>query len=166
MKFMINPKIAEKLARKYLLNKKTNDGKFFFAHTKGVVSSVKILSKRFHLNVNKMISLAWVHDIGYFLSNSKNHAENSLKLLEEENISLTKDEKDCLLNHGTDKHPFSKEGKIMQIADKISIINEDFLEILLSKKDPTEEVSFVKMMQEKSIDSLNKLKYLGMNKND
>lgn len=158
---MLNPKIGEKLAKKYLLDKNTNDGNFFLAHTKGVVSSVKLLSKRFNLDMNKMISLAWVHDIGYFSNDLKNHAENSLKLLKNEKIDLTEEDKDCILNHGTGKSPFSKEGKIMQIADKISILNEDFLKVLLSKKNIKEdEISFVKMMCERAIEMLNELNTL------
>lgn len=162
---MINLKLAKKLARKYLLNEKTPDGDFLFAHTKGVVTSIRILSQRFGLEANKMISLAWVHDIGYFLNDPKNHAENSLKLLNNEKIYLTKKEKDCILNHGNGKKPFSKEGKIMQIADKISILHEDFLKILFSKKNiKDDEINFAKMMCGKSIEMLKKSKTFEGNK--
>ncbi len=153
---MLDPLRAEKIAKKYLLDKKTTDGDFFFAHTQGVVSAVKILSKRFKLNEDKMVSRAWVHDIGYFLNDMQNHADNSLKILKEEEIYLDEVDEDCILNHGNGKNPYSREGKIMQIADKISILNEDFLEILLSKKKVTsEETNFIKMMCEKAILMLN-----------
>ena len=103
---MLNPVIAEKLAKKYLLDKRTNDGEFFFAHTKGVVLSVQILSEKFNLDKDKMISLAWIHDIGYFLNDTKNHAKNSLRILDDEKIKLNEIDKDCILNHGTGKTPF------------------------------------------------------------
>lgn len=46
----------------------------------------------------------------------------------------------------------------MQIADKLSILNTDFLEVLLSKKNFKEdELDFVKMMCEKAIEMLKKL---------
>lgn len=155
---MLNPVVAEKLAKKYLLDKRTKEGEFIFAHTKGVVLSVQILSKKFNLDKDKMISLAWMHDIGYFLNDTKNHAENSLRILDDEKIKLNEIDKDCILNHGTGKTPSFLEGKIMQIADKLSILNPDFLEVLLSKKNFKEdELDFVKMMCEKAIEMLKKL---------
>lgn len=164
---MLTPKISEKIARRYLLNKKTIDGEFFFAHTQGVVEAVKLLSQRFELDRNKMISLAWVHDIGYFSNDAENHAENSLKLLNDERIDLTREDKDCILNHGIGKNPLSKEGKIMQIADKISIVNKYFLKVLISNKQiKKDEIDFVKMMYEKAIEMFEKLNTLNEAEND
>jgi HD superfamily phosphodiesterase len=155
----INSSQARKLAEKYLLDKKTQDGEFLFIHTKGVVDSVKLLCKRFGLDKEKIICCAWLHDIRYFMNNQKNHAENSLKLLVKEKVKLDKTEKDCILNHGNGKNPVTKEGKIMQIADKISILNPDFLKVLLKQKTiGKEEIGFVKMVCDNAVKLLGELK--------
>jgi len=158
---MISPRLAKGLAKKYLLDKRTQDGGYFFNHTKGVVSAVKILSDKFKLDKEKMISFAWVHDIGYFLNDMENHAENSLKLLEKEKIVLGEAGKDSILNHGNNGVPSTFEGKIMQIADKLSILNEDFLKVLVkNEKIKRDEIDFVEMMCKKALEMLNKLNEL------
>lgn len=158
---------AERLAEKYLLDRNTVDGAFFFAHTKGVVSAIKIISPIFNLDVNKLTSLAWIHDIGYFSNDIANHAENTLSLLSKENIELDEIDKDCILNHGNRKIPLTREGRFMQVADKISILNEEFLKVLFSKKSITsDEIQFIKMMCDSALEKLENLNKIEDNKND
>jgi len=164
----LNNDYAEKLAEKYLLNEKTKDGRYLFAHTKGVVLVAEMLAELFNLDKDKMTALAWVHDIGYYLNDPENHAKNSIKLLNEDGISLSDEELDAIANHGTGKLPITKEGKVMQIADKLSIINPDLLKVLLlhNKKSEgkelvnDEEIGFVKFMCDKAIKMLKELKSL------
>ena len=148
---------AKELANKYLLDSKIKDGEFLYAHTKGVVEAAKLLAKREKLDIKKIESCAWVHDIGSYLE-QESHAKKGIELLEKEGIDIDEVLRDCVLNHGNSGNPTTKEGKIMQIADKISIMNNDFLEILLNKKIGKEEIGFIKMMFDKSIKMLEKLK--------
>lgn len=149
---------AKRLAEKYLLDNKTKNGKFLYAHTKGVVEAAKLLAKRERLDGELLEISAWVHDIGYSLENEMPHAENSLKILEKEGFEIDDIMNDCILNHGNSGKPKIKEGELMQIADKISIINKDFLEILLKNKIGKEEIEFIKIMFNKSLDMLEKLR--------
>ncbi len=148
---------AKQLAEKYLLESKIKDGEFLYVHTKGVVEAAKLLAKRENLNIEKLESCAWVHDIGYYIE-QESHAKKGIELLEKEGIDIDEILKDCVLNHGNSGNPTTKEGNIMQIADKISIMNQDFLEILLNNKIGKEEIDFIKMMFDKSIKMLERLK--------
>ena len=148
---------AKELAKKYLLDSKIKDGEFFYVHTKGVVEVARLLAKKEKIDIKKIESCAWVHDIGYYLE-QEGHAKKGIELLKKEGIKIDEILKDCVLNHGNSGNPTTKEGKIMQIADKISIMNKDFLEILLNNKIGKEEIDFIKMMFDKSIKMLEKLK--------
>ncbi|MEM4330753.1 MAG: HD domain-containing protein [Candidatus Pacearchaeota archaeon] len=150
--------LAKNLAKKYLLNEKTKDGKFLFSHTERVVFCVEILAKKFKLDKEKIVFSAWVHDIGYFLGAEK-HAEKSLEILENEKIEIDEEIKDAILNHGTSANPKTIYGKIMQIADKISIIDRNILKILLEQdKIYEEDIKFFEMVFPSCLEMLKKLK--------
>ncbi|MEM4181552.1 MAG: HD domain-containing protein [Candidatus Pacearchaeota archaeon] len=150
--------LAKKLAKKYLLNEKTKDGKFLFSHTERVVFCVGLLTKKFKLDEKKLVVSAWVHDIGYFLG-AENHAEKSLEILENEKIEIDEEIKDAILNHGTNANPKTIYGEIMQIADKISIIDRDVLKILLEQeKISDEDIKFFERVFSSCSEMLKKLK--------
>ena len=153
----LTTKKAQNLAKKYLLDKKIKDGEFFYIHTKGVAKSAKLLAKKENLDENFFEIIAWVHDIGYSVD-SKSHANHTLKILKKEDFEVNNIMKDMILNHGSLGNPETKEGKLMQIADKISIIDRDFLEVLLDNKINDEEIKFMKSMFNICIKNLEKLK--------
>lgn len=132
-------KKARDFAREIFLNSGEISNQFHYVHTKNVVNIIGLISKKFKLDIDKMQAIAWVHDIGYIVENTKDHAKDSINLLEKEKIKLDEVDKDCILNHGSDKTPQTKEGKIMQIADKLSVFDSDLIEILLKQKEITEE---------------------------
>ena len=99
-----------------------------------------------------------VHDIGY-CRDKRNHAEHSLKLLKERGYEVDEVLADCILNHGNAKSPTTTEGRIFQLADKLSIFDEDILEILIKNTDfpyEKEAVDFLKEMAEKTFRMLEK----------
>lgn len=150
--------LAKKLAQKYLFNEKTKDGKFLFLHTERFVFCVKLLAKKFKIDEKKLVVAAWTHDIGYFLGAEK-HAEKSLQLLEKENVQIEEEIKDAILNHGSSASPKTIYGKIMQIADKISIIDRDVLKLLFKQEKISEEdINFFEMVFPSCLEMLKKLK--------
>ena len=148
---------SKNLASKYLLDTKIKDGKFFYAHTKGVVKTVKLLAKKEKLKCEIFEIVAWVHDIGYSINKDK-HAKYSLKILKKENFEVDKIMEDMILNHGNSGNPKTKQGKIIQIADKIAIIDKDFMQILLDNRISGEEIRFIKMLFDNCIKNLEKIK--------
>lgn len=159
----LNKRIAKKLAKKYLL-KKDNIDPYHFIHTLKVVQAIKIIGKRKKLDMNLLEICAWVHDIGYSISNSPNndpiHAKNSIKLLIKEGYEVTDKIKDCILNHGSRGNPKTKEGKILQIAVKFNIIDKDFLQYLIDERAYGKEVKFLKKRTDSAVKMLKKLKAL------
>jgi hypothetical protein len=159
MKLTLNK--SKSLAKKYLANKKTLENEFLFSHAKSVVEVIEILSKILKLNKNEMSIRAWVQDIGHSVNNFKPHQENSIELLNKEGITLSKTDLDCILNHVRGGSPETIEGKAMQIADKLSILNIDFLKMILSNgKIEQNEMDFAKSMSKGSIKQLKELKKL------
>jgi HD superfamily phosphodiesterase len=153
---------AKKLSKKYLLNKKLDP--YHFIHTLKVVQAVKIISEGKKLDKNLLEICAWVHDIGYFKGNVPNsdprHSQNSIDLLIREGYNVTDKIKDCILNHGSQGKPKTKEGKILQIAVKFNIIDKDFLEYLINKNAGGKEVEFLKKRMNSAIKMLRRLKSL------
>jgi HD superfamily phosphodiesterase len=72
---------------------------------------------------------AWLHDIGYSTGIHNGHAEASLRICEEENLRLSPAQVDAILNHGTNAHPTTELGKLMQKADKLSMIDFDLFKL-------------------------------------
>jgi hypothetical protein len=54
-------------------------------------------------------------------------------MLEEFWYEVNKELKDCILNHGSNKNPDTIEGKIFQIADKLSFFDKDIIELLFKQ---------------------------------
>ena len=153
----LDVKKAKELAKKYLLDSGMEDGNFIYAHTEGVVFAASKLANKYNIDRELFEAIAWVHDIGQ-VDDVKNHAENSLKLLEKEDIELDETIKDCVLNHGNAGNPKTFEGKLISIADKISIIDRNFLsELILLNEISQEHIDFVKAISEKALEKLSQL---------
>ena len=63
-----------------------------------------------------------VHDIGICVDN-ENHAAHSLNLLRQEGFEISFELEDCILNHGSRSITKTSQGKLFQLADKLSIFD-------------------------------------------
>lgn len=157
----LSEKNARILAREIFLNSEDLENQFHYIHTKNVVNIIGFISKKFKLNIDKMQAIAWVHDIGYSLNNELDHCENSLKILKDKDIFLDKIEEDCIKNHSSSKKPMTLEAKLFKIADKLSVFDSDFIEILLKQDNITlEDIKDLELMSTKGIDQIKELKQL------
>lgn len=93
---------------------------------------------------------AWLHDVGRSIQ-SEGHAKLSLKLAEKEFENLDPIIVDCILNHGSKALPNTKEGKIFQLCDKLSVFTPEYLKIIFEKKENPKE------FLEKMLEKINKL---------
>ncbi len=148
---------AKELAKKYFFNSEMANGKLLYSHSKAVSSTARILARDKGLDLNFLEMIAWVHDLGYYV-NKENHAEESIKLLKKEGFFVDEKMKDCILNHGSNKNPKTEEGKIIQLADKLSIMNKHILRNLLNEEIKSNTISFTKKMFDKCLIKLDELK--------
>jgi len=126
----LNPQIAEEFARKIFDSFSIEEEKEFNKiHAKTTIECAVTLAEGKKIAVEILELAGWLHDIGKIM-NSDNHPQYSLELLEKEEFEIDEKLKDCILNHGTAGNPQSEEAKIMQIADKVSMINPEFLELI------------------------------------
>jgi HD superfamily phosphodiesterase len=153
----LEEKKAKELAKKYLLESGMKDGKIIYAHTEGVVFAAAELAGKYDRDKKMLEAVAWVHDIGQF-EGTKDHAEISLSILEKEGIEIDDLTRDCILNHGNSGNPKSFEAKLINIADKISIIDRKILaEIIYLDEINEDYIGFIKMISEKAIEKLREL---------
>jgi len=118
MKQKLNLAKAKTFAKRtFSKNFKGNRLDWMIKHSKIMEKLTDITSTT---NINKEIvkQACWLHDIGR-ISNDKKHSEESIKILEKRFIVPEK-LKDCIINHSPGKNPKTKEGKIIQILDKLS----------------------------------------------
>ena len=148
-KRLLNEGLAKRILKDCLKKiKNKEDREWLYLHSKLMREASLILAKNEKINTKALKIAAWVHDIGYIKGNG-NHAKYSIEILEKEyKVKIDPVVKDCILNHTFGKKPKTKEGKIFQVADKLFIINRDFLEYLKKfkreKKLKKEEVDFIK----------------------
>ena len=156
-------KNAKELAEKYLLKNRKIDP-YHFIHTQKVVQAVKIIGKGRNLDKKTLEICAWLHDIGYSIGNLPNrdpyHAENSIKILIESGFKITDKIKDCILSHGSNGNPKTKEGKILQIAVKFNIIDKDCLDYIINGKSTENKIEFLEHRANSAIKMLKRLKSL------
>jgi putative nucleotidyltransferase with HDIG domain len=163
---MIKPKlsseIAEKFARRMFEKDKNEEEKeWHIFHSKSVGDTALILAENKKVDKELLKIAGWLHDIGQTVS-LEDHAINSLKLAEKE-FEISEKLKDCILNHGNSGNPICEEAKLINIADKVSMLNPAFLSLLVkyTAKKPTRkekgnitDTSFIKMMLSKAGDLL------------
>jgi putative nucleotidyltransferase with HDIG domain len=154
----LTPRIAKSIAFKYSKREKNKmERDFALIHAEAVVKISKILAKRLGADASVTEACGWVHDIGKIVE-MENHAEHSISLLEKEKIEVTQQIKDCILNHATSGKPLSPEAKIIQMADKMSILSIPVLKLILEQKKITEsDVEFVNKMVTGSVNYLKNL---------
>lgn len=112
-------------------------------HTLEVAQIGRTISKALRLNEDLTEAIALGHDLGHtpfghcgerilneVCSFGFKHFEQSVRVVEilEKNgrgLNLTKEVRDGILNHRTDGHPFTMEGNVIRMSDKIAYINHD-----------------------------------------
>lgn len=120
-------------------------------HTLEVSQIARTISKALHLNEDLTEAIALGHDLGHtpfghcgeavlnnILSNGFEHCQQSLRVVEllekgGKGLNLTKEVRDGILNHRTSGKPFTLEGKIVRISDKIAYINHDIDDAISAK---------------------------------
>ena len=108
---------AKKFAEEKFKGMEELQCKWNILHAKYMIKALEELAEG--EDISKFEALAWLHDIGK-IEGPLNHAENSLKIAEQE-FELDEIEKDCILNHGSNGKPKSNEAKIFQCADGLSL---------------------------------------------
>jgi len=131
---------------------------FLAVHSKKVGLTAKLIADKLKIKSNIFVTAGWLHDIGN-LKNSEKHAEYSIKLLQEAGFEIGDILYDCILNHGCGKRALTAEGKIFQLADKLSIFDIDTIKIFLEQGGlpmDKEHFDFVKMMSSEALTLLEK----------
>ena len=113
-------------------------------HTLEVAQIARTIAKALRLNEDLTEAIALGHDLGHTPFGHAGeralndvaqcgfaHHEQSIRiveLLEIKNgrtLNLTREVRDGILNHQTEGHPSTLEGKVVRLADKIAYINHD-----------------------------------------
>jgi len=132
---------------------------FILVHSEKVGKVAKMIAKKIGIYNNIFEIAGWVHDIGYS-KDYKNHADYAIPILQELGYEIDDILMDCVLNHGDKKNPQTTEGKIFQLADKLSIFDSDVIEVILKYGTfplKNEDVNFLKMISDKAFKLLKKL---------
>ena len=108
-------------------------------HTLEVSQIARTIARSLRLNEDLVEAMAMGHDLGHtpfghageaalneLCSGGFRHSEQSLRTVEIlENLNLTYEVKDGILNHPGDNEACTLEGSILKIADRIAYINHD-----------------------------------------
>jgi putative nucleotidyltransferase with HDIG domain len=157
---METKKLTKEKAKEFALEifsqiKGETDREFRIFHAKAVAKTAQALAEYDKAIDRDVLEMgAWLHDIGYIEGEDK-HAERGIEILEKEGFILADKIADCVLHHGSWGKPRTKEGKVIQMADKISFINPGIIEILMRDgKMKDEEVDFLEKMLTNAIGQL------------
>lgn len=120
-------------------------------HTLEVSQIARTIAKALRLNEDLTEAIALGHDLGHTpfghcgerVLNEVSpfgfrHYEQSIRVVEilekdGQGLNLTKEVRDGILNHRTDGHPSTMEGKVVRLADKIAYINHDIDDAIRGK---------------------------------
>lgn len=112
-------------------------------HTLEVSQIARTIAKSLRLNEDLTEAIALGHDLGHtpfghageraldeVCSLGFSHFEQSVRIVEKlekdgHGLNLTKEVRDGILNHRTSGNPFTLEGKVVRLSDKIAYINHD-----------------------------------------
>ena len=157
-------------------------------HTLEVSQIARTIAKALRLNEDLTEAIALGHDLGHTpfghagedALNSVcgfKHYEQSIRIVEllekkGEGLNLTAEVKDGILNHKTSGNPFTLEGKIVRLSDKIAYINHDIDDAIRGSimKEEDLPVAFTDILgnsTKKRLDSLvHDIVYSSKDKND
>ncbi len=101
---------------------------FTLVHTLDVVDLCKKLAESKEVNMDLLLTSAWLHDIGRIENEEKHHevgARIAEKLLKSwgADKSFIEGVKHCIREHGTKGMPRSEEAKILREADGVSVFH-------------------------------------------
>lgn len=120
-------------------------------HTLEVSQNARTIAKALRLNEDLVEAIALGHDLGHtpfghageYALNSVcedgfSHNVQSVRIVERlekggRGLNLTKEVRDGILNHQTAGCPFTLEGKIVRLSDKIAYINHDIDDAIRAK---------------------------------
>ncbi len=154
---MITIKEAEELCVE--LFSKIEDSKqrsFFILHSKLVGDTACILGKKdLSLDFESMKIAGFLHDIGRII-NSDNHAKLSIEILKNKGILINSIIEDCIINHGRDMCPKTKEGLLIQVSDKVSVFDKETLNLIFEDFS-SNDINYLKSMANRGILLLERL---------
>jgi dGTPase len=125
------------------------DGDHFrtrLTHTLEMMQVARTIARSLDLNEDLTEAIALGHDLGHtpfghtgeealshvlaYHGRTFRHNEHSLRVVDElekegEGLNLTLEVRDGILNHSGDGYPFTREGEIVRIADRIAYVNHD-----------------------------------------
>lgn len=120
-------------------------------HTLEVAQIARTIAKALRLNEELTEAIALGHDLGHtpfghageralsqICSNKFQHHEQSVRVIERlekkgQGLNLTHEVRDGILNHQTSGMPYSLEGKVVRLSDKIAYINHDIDDAIRAK---------------------------------
>ena len=112
-------------------------------HTLEVSQTARTIAKALRLNEDLTEAIALGHDLGHtpfghsgervldeLCSKGFEHSVQSVRIVEKlekngQGLNLTKEVRDGILNHQTNGMPYTLEGKIVRLSDKIAYIHHD-----------------------------------------
>ncbi len=111
-------------------------------HTLEVSQIARTISRALRLNEDLTEAIALGHDLGHtpfghmgevilneLFPKGFKHNEQSLRVIDvlenNKGLNLTEEVKDGVLNHTGDKHPYTLEGEVVRLSDRIAYINHD-----------------------------------------
>lgn len=112
-------------------------------HSLEVAQISRTIARGLRLNEDLVEAIALGHDVGHTpfghsgeiaiakLTGHFEHNEQSLRILDHlerggEGLNLTDEVRDGIVNHSGDRRPFTLEGKIVHLADRIAYLCHDF----------------------------------------
>ena len=113
-------------------------------HTLEVAQIARTIARSLNLNEDLTEAIALGHDLGHtpfghsgervlneLMPNGYKHNEQSVRVVEFiENLNLTKETLDGILNHSYECSPNTLEGQVVRLSDKIAYINHDIQDAL------------------------------------
>ena len=158
----LTPENAEKFARKIFLNDRVKkEGEWHIFHSKAVADTALLLSGESYVDRLLLQEASWLIDIGQTIGNNVNHPLRSLEMAKEE-FELSEKLKDCIINHESTNEPICDEARIIQIADKVSILRPELVKLFCkySRVNPLEKewnIKFLESLTSKLPDLLRKI---------
>ena len=116
-------------------------------HTLEVSQIARTIARSLRLNEDLTEAIALGHDLGHtpfghsgeevlneLLEDGFEHNKQSLRIVDViENLNLTEETRDGILNHRGEGLPFTLEGQIVKIADRIAYLNHDIEDAISAK---------------------------------